>query len=121
MATLTEPLHPGAFIVSEANGFRSRNKARLPAGVTVRPGQVLARVTASGLSVALAPTATDGSEDAVEIAVYGVTGGANPAEVATIDNDAEVRASDLEWPVGITGPQKAAAVASLLDRGIKLR
>lgn len=121
MATLTEQLHAGAFIVSEAPGFRSRNTANLPAGVTVRPGQVLARVTASGLTVALAPAASDGSEKAVEIAVYGVTGGANPAQVATIDVDAEVRASDLEWPVGITAPQKAAAVAALLARGIKLR
>lgn len=121
MTTLTEPQHAGAFIVSEASGFRSRSTANLPAGVTVRPAMVLARVTASGLTVQLAPTASDGSQNAYEIAVYGVTGGAAAAQVATIDTDAEVRAADLEWPVGITGPQKATAVAALLARGIKLR
>lgn len=41
--TLTETLHAGGFIVSEANGFRSREKVSIALSQTLVAGQVLGR------------------------------------------------------------------------------
>lgn len=64
----------------------------------------------------------DGSEIASVIAVYPVTTDASNKKKATfITRQAEVRASDLTWPAGITANQKAAAIEQLRRVGIILR
>lgn len=71
---------------------------------------------------ALDVTASDGSEVAAAIAVYPVTTGAGATgKTAVIARHAQVRASDLTWPVGISAIQQAAAVEQLRARGIILR
>lgn len=121
MTTLIEARHPGDFIVSEANGFRSRSTATIPAGVEVRVAMVLGKLTAGG-HVPLAPAANDGSQKAAAIAVYPMAAAATGLrQIAVIDLDAEVRAADLEWPAGIGDADKASGVAQLLQLGIKLR
>jgi len=48
MTTLTETLHAGGYIVSEANGALSREEITVAASQTLVPGQVLGRVASGG-------------------------------------------------------------------------
>lgn len=222
MVTKIETPHPGEFMVSEASGFRSRERVTLMESQTVIPGQVLGRQTrgpaanmsavaaadagntgdgtltladpavadgaksgvyrvtcieaaangggfevegpdgvaldiatvgvafdgavkftiadgatdfavgdvftvtvsidASKACGALDLVAVDGLEQAAGIAFYGATTGVGEtADIAAIVRDAEVRASDLTWPDGITADQKTAAIAELSALGIILR
>jgi hypothetical protein len=121
MPTLTEALYPCAPIVSEAHGFRSRSTATIPAATEIRVGMVLGKITAGG-HVPLAPAATDGSQKAAAVALYPLAATASgPRQIAVFDMDGELRASDLEWPAGISANDKATAVTQLLALGIKLR
>lgn len=68
------------------------------------------------------PAATDGAQRAAAILVYPVTTGAGVTmRRAVIRRLAEVRASDLTWPGGITAAQKAAAIEQLRALNIILR
>ncbi len=219
---LTETLHAGAFIVSEAPNFYCREAVTIPQSQTVIPGQVLGKTYASGATSAVvadvgntgngvftldavAPVgasahngvyriicaavaanggeflvhdpdgieigrvavgatfnnqikfvvadgatdfavgdafsvtvgiepgdqqfapldlaATDGSENAAAIAVYGaVTGAGETAQIAAIvRGPAQVRLSDLTFSGGITDAQKAQVVAQLAELGIIAR
>lgn len=122
MTTLTEALAPCAPIVSEAPGFRSRSVATIPAATEIRVGMVLGKVTTGGAYVPLAPAASDGSQKSAAVALYPLAAAATgPRQITVFDMDGELRASDLEWPVGISANDKATAVAQLLALGIKLR
>ncbi len=122
MATLIEGRHPGEFILSEANGQRSRENITIGASQTIVPGQVLGVITASGQGVVLAPGASDGSQNAAAIAIYGATTGAGEtARIAVIARQAEVNGNILTWPSGITAPQKTAAIAALKTAGVIVR
>ncbi len=72
---------------------------------------------------ALDVAATDGFENAAGIAMYAVTtDGTNTADfTAFVRGPAQVRASDLTWPDGITAVQQAKATEQLLALGIVLR
>lgn len=64
----------------------------------------------------------DGSEMASVIAVYpATTDGSTTKKIAFIARQAEVRASDLTWPAGITANQLATQIELLRQRGIILR
>lgn len=220
--TLTETLHAGGFVVSEANGFRSREQGTIALSQTLVAGQVLgATAVVAGVTVAAAADASNTSgagaitmdvaapvaagakngryravciepaanlgtfavfdPDGVEIGnvivgatfnnqikfviadatdfvagdAFSILVGIEPndknyaaldvASVAGLQNaaailfaavttdgttkqqatlvtrDAEVRASDLTWPGGITAAQKAAALAQLAALGIIAR
>ena len=51
MATLTESTHAGEFLVSEANGCRSRDTGTVVSGQDLVAGAVVGIVTASGLAL----------------------------------------------------------------------
>jgi hypothetical protein len=71
---------------------------------------------------ALDTAGTDGSQTAACIAFGSTTTGVGETAKATfITRNAEVRASDLTWPGGITAAQKAAAIEQLRGVGIILR
>lgn len=57
MVTLTETIHAGAYIVSEANGFRSREAVKIPASQTILPGTILGKVATVADVVATASAA----------------------------------------------------------------
>lgn len=72
--------------------------------------------------VAWDPTATDGSEVICGIPVYPVTTSASAtAKVAVLRRMAEVRASDLTWPDGISAANKARGIEQLRAIGIVCR
>lgn len=113
-------VHQGDFILSES-GHRSRDNLTIASGRTIRTGEVCAIVTATGSVVALNPAASDGSQNAAVLPVYGYDASAAAVMGAFVTTDAEVKEDGLIWPAGITGPQKAAAIAALAARGIKIR
>lgn len=220
--TLTETLHAGGFVVSEANGFRSREQGTIALSQTLVAGQVLgatavvAGVTSSASAdatntsgsgaitldvtepvaagakngryraVCIEPVSAGGifavfDPDGIEIGNVAVgatfnnqikfviadatdfvagdafsilvgvepsdknfaaldlasvaglqnaasilfdavtTDGTTKQQATLISRDAEVRASDLTWPAGITAAQKAAALAQLAALGIIAR
>ena len=113
--TLTETLHAGEFIVSEANGTRSREEITVAAAAAALPaGQVLGKITASGLYVAYSNVAVDGSEVAAAILYAPLADSAADQKAAVIVRDAEVDESLL------TGLD-ATGITDLAALGIVMR
>lgn len=120
MTTFTEGRHTAEFLISEANGHRSRSTGTVVAGSApgLQPGTVLGKVTSSGNYVILAPGASDGSQTAAAILFESAVG----TVVRTlIDTDAEVKGSALIWPSGSNAGQKTTALGQLAALGIKVR
>ncbi|CUA90908.1 head decoration protein [Chelatococcus daeguensis] len=64
MVTKTETIHAGAYIVSEANGFRSRGAIKIPENQSLVPGQILGKVAVPADVVATASAAGGNTGDA---------------------------------------------------------
>ncbi|MBC9208932.1 head decoration protein [Roseomonas aerophila] len=128
MATpvLNERFYNGAFLVSEANGTRSRDTVVMKnAGGTdlvLDGGLVLATLTADGSVVPYDNAGTDGSEVASCI-LYGqvIVPAGGQKRVTIVSRDAEVNASELIWAAGVDAAGKAAGLADLLTKGIVAR
>lgn len=104
MAPTTMTKGTAAFLVSEANGYRSRETVTFtisaddvtdfPNGIPA--GLVLGQVTSGGKYVRIAPGASDGSEDAAAILFERIDAPtAGDVTVTAIVRDAEVVASKL--------------------------
>lgn len=121
MTTYNEPARALEFLVSEANGQRSRDQVTISsaAGALV-PGAVLGRITASGKYVAYNNGAADGSEVAAGILCYEAPDLAVDQLGTIINGDAEVQGTLLNWGAS-TGPDITAGTADLLARNIKIR
>ncbi len=119
---LTEGMHTGEFLLSEAQGQLSRENVTVvvPASTTLPAGSVLAvdgdnyvplseaLVDAdAGLSILYAPLTNDDDESAEVAAVV-------------IDCFAEVRGADLDWN-SLGAAVQEAAIALLRAQGIKVR
>lgn len=116
------------YLVSEANGTRSRDVVTLAEGVVRNPGTVLGKVAATGKYVPVDPAngtgegeTPDGSHIAVAVlfAAVDATVGDKPAVITA--RDAEVEAAALIWPAAITTTQKTAALGQLAAVGIVAR
>jgi hypothetical protein len=123
MVVLTENLRRTAhYLVSEANGFRSRDTGIIASGSgKLEPGAVLGRITASKKLVPIAPAASDGSQNAAAILFEGCDATAADVRRTITARDTEVQAAVLVWPVGTTDAQKTAALAQLAALGIAAR
>lgn len=117
----TEGVHPLEFIISEANGLRSRKVETVAAGADLQPNTVVGKVTASGKVVQLAPGASDGSEAAYGVLMYPAKAASADAKVTAVVRDAEVKDHLVIWPDGITAGEKATATADLETRGVIVR
>lgn len=68
MATLSEGNHNGAFLLSEGNGYYSREKVTLKATASViKSGTVMGKVTATGHYAPYADANSDGTQTAVGV------------------------------------------------------
>jgi len=126
MSTKTEGRHTAEFLISEANGTRSRDQVTVtvPASTTLKPGLVLAKLSASGKYVPYDNDGSDGSEAAAGVLYHELVNAAGApadAEATVITADAEVRSADLEWDSSVDDSEKAAGRADLLALGIKSR
>lgn len=67
MTNKREPMHAGEFLLSEGAGNISREAINVAAGPALYPGQILGLNKLTGEFAPYAPTAEDGTEDAVAI------------------------------------------------------
>lgn len=121
MTTLTEGPRTAGYLISEANGTRSREVVTLASGHVYQPGAVLGKVTATEKYVPLAPDANDGSEKAAAVLYAGVdaTDGDKPGVITA--RDSEVQTTELVFAAGITPEQTTAALAEMAVLGIVAR
>lgn len=130
MTTLTEGMHAGEFLVSEANGgstgvSRSRDSITVLSGQNLVAGAVIAKVTASGKYVEranAADVASDGSETAVGILFDAVDASAGDTTGVIIGRDAEFNATEVTYKTGyVVDTDDTAAKAELLAVGVIAR
>lgn len=121
MTTLQEPTNIGALLKFEAPNLYSREAVTLAAGQSLGLGTVVS-FTPTGKVVALNPVATDGTEVASAVLLFGCDATlADRSDAVLIRRYAIVARQALIWPADITVPQKAAAIAHLEARGILVR
>ena len=123
MPVLTQGLRPtGHYLVSEANGYRSRDVGIIASGSgKLDAGAVLGRITASKKLVPLAPAAVDGSQNAAAILFEACDATSADVRRTITARDSEVQAAVLVWAAGVTDVQKTAALAQLAALGIAAR
>ena len=121
MPVMTEPVHTGEFIVSEGNNSISREKVELAANLTLLPGTVLGKNTATAVYGALDPAADTGLQMAAGVLWDHVTTDATGGEAVIIARLAEVHQDLLVWPDGITAEQQVTATEELASLDIILR
>lgn len=126
MTIKTEGRHAGEFIVSEAEGTRSRDVVTVKSGENLVAGQVV-QDDGSGNMIA-ADGALNTAGDALVTAVAGIMFDNVDASGGAVDNavmiarDAEVNDEELTYPNETTaGGEKAATQASLKALGIITR
>lgn len=118
---ITESTHAAEFLVSEANGWRSRKTITIAKGAALTAGTVLGTVTASGQYAQHDPKATDGTEVATGILYGNVDATAADQQAVAIVRDAEVARAGLTFKTGIANADKKAAMAALETAGVVAR
>lgn len=122
MTALTSTARPGEFIISEAEGKRSRDTVTIVSGQTIKAGNVLGKITASGKYAKVTVAASDGSQNGVAVAIYDVDASSADAKVAAITRDAEVNSNLLTYGADVdTANEIAAVFSSLAGAGIIAR
>lgn len=113
MTTKTLGTLPLEFLLSEANGERSRAEGILQAGENLAAGAVLGQLTANSKYVQYDETAADGSENVAAILCVATDATAADVSVALIVRDAEVITADLAWGAGTDPGEQATAIAAM--------
>ena len=119
MSTQIQPKTIGDLLVLEVKPGWSKERGMLAAGSIHLFGTVLALV--GGVYKSFDPDAVDGSEKAHAVLAEEVDATAAAAPGVVIARGAVLDAEALVWPVGITAPEKAAALVQLEARGIITR
>ncbi len=111
--------HDTAFLVSEANGYQSREVGVITGGELLYAGTVLGRVTTSGALRRINPTATDGSQNAAALLLNRADAREGDVRQTVIARHAEANGLLMrvgtQWPAGITAGQRNAAIVQLAD------
>jgi hypothetical protein len=126
MATLTKGQANASFIVSESEGYRSRDDVTVtvPADTTYAAGTILGKITATDKFVRHAAAAADGSEVEAGIlyeTLANTTGSAVDSESVSFARDAEVNGSELTYEAGADATQITTSDAALKALGIIVR
>lgn len=116
----TEKVHGEEFLISEANGFRSRQNVTVVSGQNLVAGAVVGKITSGGKYAVYANGASDGTQAAAGVLLQGADASGGDVKGAIIIRDAEVDGDLLNWgnndSTGIT-----AGIADLLALGIIVR
>ena len=112
MTILTEGLYSGHFIVSEANGSRSRSVATLEAGQDLKAGAVV-QDNAGKLVVFAAGGTASG-------VLLDNTNAVADSSVVILDTACELNDQEIQWDAGLSPADVTAGEASLKLLGIKL-
>lgn len=125
MADWLSPHNPDeAFLLSEANGFRSRGTVKLKAGAAYQAGSVLKaeETTVGGVTTATGfHVLSDGSDAKLVILCRYTDATAEATEAAVIESDAEVKPGELTFKQPTTPVKTKAGLATLALAGIKAR
>jgi hypothetical protein len=126
MTTFTEGRHAAEFVLSEAEGTRSRDNVTLEGGFTdagvLKAGTVLGKLTSGGKYVASPASGSDGSQTAVAVLLYPADLADGDVEAAVVSRDAEVNGNCLEYEATVdTDNEKAAKATQLAAVGIIVR
>lgn len=112
---LVESNHPGEFLISEANGTRSRSTGTVASGKGfLQSGQLLGKITATGKLAPYDNAASDGTQTVAGILYSRIDATSADAGCVYIDCDAEVTEQRL---IGLD----ASGRADLAALGIKVR
>ena len=121
MATLTETRHNANFLVSEANGYRSRATGTVEGGAAgLVAGTLLGVRTSGGNYIRHDADAADGSQTVAGI-LYEEIGIDEELERTIIVRDAEVNKNHLTYEDAADAGEIIAADAALLTLGIIAR
>ena len=123
MTVLSETQHAGGFLVWEVLRGFTRETVTLAAGSgKLLPGTVLGKVTTGGKYTALAPGATNGSQNAAGVLWAAADASdADRAAVVIVRGPAILNRSELTLPDGITEAQLTSLTTALTARGIVRR
>jgi hypothetical protein len=123
MTMLTEGKHAGGFLVWEVLRDYTRDTVTIASGAgKLESGTVLGKITTGGKFTALAPAATNGSQNAAGILWDAVDAStADAAAVVVLRGPAIVNRHEIIWPDGATEAQITAATTALATIGIILR
>ena len=126
MATLQKSQATASFIVSESNGYRSRDDVTVTvsANTTFSAGTVLGKITASGKFVRHNAAAVDGSELESGVlfeTIANTTASAVDNASVNFARDCEVNGHELTYEAGADAPQIITSDAALKALGIIVR
>ena len=121
MAAKTESNYLGDWLKFEEDSLYSRDQVTVASGQNLKTGTVVGIVTATGKVTQLAPSASDGSENAAGVLLGDVDASAADTPGVIIARHAICSDKGLVWPSGITGPQKNTALGQLKALGILVR
>jgi len=116
-----EPIHPAEFILSEANGQRSRGNAYIADPATILAGQMLKKTAEATATQPPTYVPAVVGADCNAIAIY--SGGTIPGEglrISVIVRDAEVNGLCLVWGA-TTAPEQIIGIQTLAAAGIIVR
>jgi hypothetical protein len=119
LATQINVLSDGLFY--EEDNFYSREVVTISGSAALSMFTVVAKVTATGKYVILAPAAADGSQTAAGVLLADADATSADVEGLILARHAIVKASALIWPNGITANQKTTAINNLVSAGILVR
>lgn len=125
MAAITEGARDLAFLLSEGNGYQSREVITILSGAgKLSPGTVLGKITATGKywpSPNAQVTGKEGAETAVAVLAYEVDAtSADVTSAVAITNDAEVKNPMLVFEATVNDATKRAAKITQL-RAVKIK
>lgn len=121
MTSKTEKPHAGEFILSEANGARSREQATLAEGQNLVAGAVLGLASSGaddGNYKAYDDGNSDGSQTAVAVLFAAVDATDAAAPCVIIARDAEVNGEAITFASGV---DEDGAIVDLASKGIIVR
>ena len=121
MTALNETAHPGDFILSEADGYRSRDNVTIVSGQNLGAGAVVGKITATGKYAAYDNQASDGTQTAAGVLYAAVDASDGDMPGVILDTDCELVADAVDFGSGSSGADETAGTADLLALGIKLR
>ena len=126
VTVLTEPRRRGGFLVSEAEGIRSREVGKFinsgSVDVPLPAGMVIGQLAADGSFVGYTNTGTLGAQAAIGVLWDNVIVPAGGTISATyIARDAEVNSAELQYVAGDSAGDKTAALVDLRALGIIAR
>lgn len=119
MTIKTEGQHAGHFIISEANGHRSREVITVKSGEVLNAGAVIALQSSTGKYIEYQNDETDLAAKAILFDNVDASDG--DVEAVALVRDCEVKGANLQWADTEDTGDRDAAVTDLALQGIIVR